>query len=128
MYANRSVLFCCKLQTEITLSITQVEYIVLNQATREVLPFINLLSEINEAFPPNRQEPKFHYKVFKNNNSYILLATAHKFSPRTKHVALNYNNFRWFVKYKHVEISPIDTKKQTIAISKKLWMKPYSFI
>ena len=43
MYANCPVLFCSKLQTEIALSTTEAEYIALSQATRELLPFINLL-------------------------------------------------------------------------------------
>ena len=84
MYANCSVLFCSKLQTEIALSTTEAEYIVLSQATREVSPFTNLLKEINIVFPLNLKETKFHCKVFEDNNSCISLASTQKFSPRTK--------------------------------------------
>ena len=69
MYANFPVLFCSNLQTEIALSTIESEYIALSQATREVLTFINLLKEINAVFPLNLKEPKFHCKIFEDNNS-----------------------------------------------------------
>lgn len=93
IYDNYPVLFFSKLQTEISLSTTEEMQIVLSQATREILPFINLLKEINIVFPLNLKERKFHCKLFKDNNSCISLATAHKVSPRTKHIALNYHHF-----------------------------------
>ena len=71
MYTNYLVLLCSKLQTEIALSITEAEYIALSQTTREVIPFVNLLKEINEAFPLNLKEPRFHCKVFEDNNRCI---------------------------------------------------------
>ena len=110
MYASYPVLFCSKLQTEISLSTTEVEYISLSQAIRGVLPFINLLKEINEIFPLNLKKPKFHYNIFEDNNSCISLPTAQKFSPRTKHIAINYDYFRRYVKDKTLEVLPIDTK------------------
>jgi len=76
MYTKYPVLFCSKLQTEIALSTTEVEYIALSQATREVIPFIHLLREINEVFPLDLKELKFHCSVFEDNNSCISLATA----------------------------------------------------
>ena len=71
MYTNYLVLLCSKLQTEIALSITEAEYIALSQTTREVIPFVNLLKEINEVFPLNLKEPRFHCKVFEDNNRCI---------------------------------------------------------
>ena len=65
------VLICNKPQTEIALSTTESEYIALSQARREVLHFINLVKEINAVFPLNLKEPKFHCKVFEDNNSCI---------------------------------------------------------
>ena len=119
MYDTFSVLFCSKFQTEIALSTTEAEYIALSQVTREVISFVNLLKEISEVFPLNLKEPKFHCKLFEDNNSCISLATAQKSSLRTKHVALKYHHSRQFVKDKTLEIFPIDTKEQTANIFTK---------
>ena len=76
MYTNYPVLLCRKLQMEIALSTAEAEYIALDQVTREVIPFINLLKEINKMFPLNLKEPKFYCKIFEDNNRCILLATV----------------------------------------------------
>ena len=119
MYATCPVLFCSKLQTEIAISTTESEYIALSQATREVLPLINLLKEINAVFPLNLREHKFHYNEFEDNNSCIPLATAQKFSPRTKHIALKYHHFRSFAKDKTLGKLSIDTTEQIADIFTK---------
>ena len=87
--ANFPVLRCSKLQSEIVLSTTEAEYIALSQSMREVIPFMHLLQEANKIFSLNLEEPKFHCKVFEDNNSCIVIATSNKFSPRTKHIAIN---------------------------------------
>ena len=84
----------------------------MNQATREVLPFIGFLKEINAVFPLNLKKPKFHSKIFEDNNSCILLASVQNLSPRTKHIALKYHHFRIYVKDKTLDIFPIDIKEQ----------------
>ena len=43
MYANFSIIWCSKLQTEIALSTTKSKYIALSQALRDVIPLIRLL-------------------------------------------------------------------------------------
>ena len=60
MYANYPVIWCSKLQAEITLSTMEANYTAFSQAIREVIPFMNLLKEINQVFPLNLKEPKFH--------------------------------------------------------------------
>ena len=47
-YCGCPVFWCSKLQTEIALSTAESEYIALSQATREVIPFVNLLKEISQ--------------------------------------------------------------------------------
>ena len=69
MYTKFPFIGYSKIQTEIELSTTESDYIALSQATREVLPVMNLLKKINEAFPLNIKEPKFHCKLFEDNNS-----------------------------------------------------------
>ena len=110
MYDSCPVLFYSKLQIEIALFTTEAEYIALSEATQEIIPLVNLLKEINEVFSLNLKEPKFHCKVFEDNNSCIVLTTAQNLLPRTKNIALKYHNFRQFVKNKMIEILEIFTK------------------
>ena len=44
---NCPIFWVSKLQTEITLSTTEAEYVALSHAMRETLPFIGLAQEIN---------------------------------------------------------------------------------
>ena len=87
---------------------------------KEVIPFMNLMEEINEIFPLNLKESKCHCKVFEDNNSYISIATSHKLSPRTKHIEIKYHHFQRYVKEKLVTILHIDVNEQLGDISTKL--------
>ena len=57
-YAGCPIYWASKLQTEIALSTTEAEYIALSTATREVLPFLNLMSELKMLLLKSDQ-PKF---------------------------------------------------------------------
>ena len=129
LYANCPVMWCSKMQTEIALSTTEAEYIALSQSMREIIPFMTLLQEVNAIFSINMPKPKFHCKVFEDNNSCISLATQQKFSPRTKHIALKYHHFRQYVRDNIVEILPIDTKEQIADIfTKPLDEKSFTYL
>ena len=67
MYAGCPVLLCSKLQTEISLSTTEAEYIVLSQAMHDVLLFMPLLKEISPIFDIHLLKPEVHYRVFEDN-------------------------------------------------------------
>ena len=53
------------------------------------------------------------------NHSRIKVADKPQFTPRTKHIALKYHNFRKFVFNGTVKINPIDTLEQTADILTK---------
>ena len=107
-YANCPVL--SKLQSEISLSETEVKCIVLSQSIRELIPVVNLLKEINKVFTSNLEEPKFHCNIFEDNNRCIAIATTNKLSPRNKHIVIKYHHFQYYIKMKLILILPIDTK------------------
>mmetsp|Transcript_7052 Transcript_7052/g.10107 ORF Transcript_7052/g.10107 Transcript_7052/m.10107 type:complete len:112 (+) Transcript_7052:586-921(+) len=111
MFAGCPVMWSSKLQTEIALSTAEAEYIALSQAMREVIPFMNLVSEIEPFLKLDLPEPGIHCKVFEDNNSCIAMAVNHKFSPRTKHIALKYHHFKAHVRSGAVKIYPLDTKE-----------------
>ena len=118
-YAGCPIYWRSKLQTEIALSTTEAEYIALSQAMRDVLPFLNLMEEINQVLPLQHNHPKFFCKVWEDNRSCIKVAESPKFTPRTKHIALKYHHFRQFVKDGTIKIFPIDTLEQTADIFTK---------
>ena len=117
-YAGCPIYWRSKLQSEIALSTTEAEYIALSMAMREVLPFLNLMSEIRGFLPVNN-EPKFFCTVWEDNRSCIKVAESPKFTPRTKHIALKYHHFRQFVSNGTVIIKPIDTLEQTADVLTK---------
>ena len=98
MYANCPVFWRSTLQTEIALSTAEAEYIALSSALRQVLPLMTMMEEIQTVFPIHVSKPDFVCKVHEDNQSCIKMATGTKFSPRTKHIALKYHNFRSRVK------------------------------
>jgi hypothetical protein len=49
LYANCPVVWCSKLQTEITHSATEAEYVALSQSLKEVTSLVHLLGELKEA-------------------------------------------------------------------------------
>ena len=112
-------MWCSKLQTEIALSTTEAEYISLSKAMRGVIQLMNLMVEVGDIFPLHNPKPKFHCKVFEDNNSCIRVAESPKFTPRTNHIAIKYHHFRKNVTDKEIYISPIYTKDQLADIFTK---------
>ena len=119
MYAGCPIYWCSKLQTEIALSTTESEYIALSSAMREVIPFLNLMQEVNKLFPTSQQKPEFNCTVWEDNESCIKVANSPKFTPRTKHIAIKYHHFREQVYNGIIKIKSIDTKVQIADILTK---------
>ena len=88
-YAACPIHWKSTLQTEICLSTAESEYVALSQALREVLPTMTFLEEIAKIVDVNVQTPQISLKVYEDNNACIWMASSNKFSPRTKHIALN---------------------------------------
>ena len=110
-----------KLQTEITLSTTEAEYVALSHAMRETLPFIELVQEINMYLKLNDSIEQALTKctVFEDNNGCIELATCPKLRPRTKHIAIKYHHFREKVQSGMFKVRRIDTNDQEADIFTK---------
>ena len=119
MYANFPIIWCSKLQTDIALSTTEIKYIALSQALRDVIPLIRLLRGLQFVVDFSSKAPVIHCTVFKDNKGCIDLATAPKMRPRTKHIALKYHNFQSFVQDKTVSIQYVETSLQIAAIFTK---------
>ena len=119
MFAGCPILWCSKLQTEITLSTTEAEYEALSQAMREVIPLMEFMKELGKVLKINTSKPDFFCQVFEDNRSTITVAESKKFTPRTKHIALKYHHFRQYVTNKSIRIKAISTTEQIADIFTK---------
>ena len=111
-YMGCPVIWISKMQTEITLSTTESEYVALSQALRDVIPFMNVAKELNSIFESDVPKPTILCKLFEDNNRALTLAKEPRYRPRTKHIALKYHHFMSYVKDGLIEIFPINTKDQ----------------
>ena len=112
-YPNCPIVWSSKLQTEITLSSTEAEYVALSQAMSEVTPLIKLLNEIKGSIRISEDSrPELRCTAFEDNNGCIELVKYPRLRPRTKHIAIKYYHFRRKVEEDIIRILGIDTKEQ----------------
>ena len=113
-YANCPVIWQSKLQSTISLSTTEAEYVALSTAMRDVIYLIHLIDEIKEAGIelPNASQPKTICRVFEDNVGALELANTHKLRPRTKHLAVQLHHFRQHVLDKTIEVEKVGTQCQ----------------
>ena len=120
MYAGCTVVWCSKLQTQVTLSTTEAEYISLSHALRETIPLINLLQEMHDKHISTvRKTPSVFCKAFEDNSGALELAKSPKLRPRTKHINLPYHHFREHVRKRIIQLFPISTEFQLADIFTK---------
>ena len=84
-YAGCPICWASRLQTEITLSTAESEYVALSTAMREVISSMHLMNENDKVYKLDCPHPKVLCKLFKDNESYIAVATTRKCSPHSKH-------------------------------------------
>jgi hypothetical protein len=81
-YLGLPIHWASKMQTEIALSSTEAEYIVLSQAMREALPIMWLMQEAHDhGISVLTEPPKIHCKVFEDNEGAIEIAKVPKMRP-----------------------------------------------
>jgi len=90
------LLWSSKLQTEITLSTTEVEYIALFQLMFMLLPMWSLLKEVGANLQLSfLKDSVVKTCVWEDNNGTLQLATnPNKVSIQTKHLAVKYHFFQ----------------------------------
>lgn len=113
------ILWVSKLQTEVALSTTEVEYIALSQSMRDLLPLHEILKELAQILDLKIVVKVTRLTVFEDNNEALELARQPKYRPRTKHIAIKYHHFRDHVLNGSVRIMAIDTKDQRADITTK---------
>ena len=118
-YTNCPVISFSKLQTKITLSTTESEYVALSQSLRDAIPLLLLMQELAGVIPMLSGSPKVHCTIFQDNQGCIDLVKCPKMRPQTKHIALKYHHFRQHVLEGIVTVERIDTKNQQAGIFTK---------
>ncbi len=110
-YTGCPVSWASKLQSQITLSTTEAEYITMSQALLDVIPVMNLLQEMREQnFKVICIKPYVYFKVFEDNAGALELARFPKLHPSTKHINVWYRHFCKHVQKGLIKIFPINTK------------------
>jgi hypothetical protein len=125
-YCNCPIIWISKLQTLVTLSTTEAEYVALSHSLRDTFPIMNLLKEFKERgfnIIGNGQA-KIMCRVFEDNSGALELANVPKMRPRTKHINLVYHHFRSRVKTRSnpngdVTIEYVETENQLADILTK---------
>ena len=118
-YMGMPITWCSKLQSRIALSSTEAEYAALSTCLRDVIPIMHLIAEISTHIQGESQRPVIKCRLFEDNESCIKIAKAPILTPRTKHIALEYHHFRWYVDNGLVLLESIRTGEQTADILTK---------
>ena len=113
MYLGCPILWKSQLQTEIALSSCESEYICLSQATRKVIPILELVQEMKQhGFDVGDTKPTVKCSLFEDNSGALTLAKAPAMRPRTKHINVKYHHFRSFVADGTLLILPVASADQ----------------
>ena len=115
------VLWGSKLQSEISLSTTEAEFIAASMAMRQLLPVRDVMEELTEHFKIERSAESTVSIVWEDNNGALTMMNNSypKMTPRTKHIACKY---WWFIEHIQegiIEARRIDTKEQKADIFTK---------
>ena len=134
MIGHAPVIWQSKLQNEVSLSTFESEYIALSTAMRDLLPFIDLLREINDGIglPPDFTS-SINSIIWEDNAACERLANLAppRITPRSKHFGAKYHWFRRHIHKKENKITlvKIDSKNQIADImTKGLTKTPFQYL
>ena len=117
---NCPTLWKSQLQSEVSLSTLESEYVALSQSIRTVLPMQTLLKEIIPTITiPRSLTVNLITTVFEDNNGAISLATTHRVTSRTKHFNIKYHFFWDSVEKGDIVIERINSQEQKADILTK---------
>ncbi|KAL7475666.1 hypothetical protein ACHAW6_001577 [Cyclotella cf. meneghiniana] len=111
-YAACPIIWASKLQSQVALSTTKVEYIAMSMALRDIIPLMKLIKEMWECKFDCQYEPYVYCKVFEDNSGALELARLPRLCPHTKHINICCHHFREHVGKGLIKIFPINTKDQ----------------
>ena len=120
MYAGCLIIWASKMQTLVSLSTTEADYIALSSSWREMILVLNLLYQLkSRKFQFNHSTPVVKCRTFEDNKSCIEISTNHKTRPQTKHLSVRLNHFRSHIIDETISIEHILTFEQIADIFTK---------
>ena len=78
------------MQTEVTLSMTEAEYVVLSQSIRDLILIKNVLEYLNQLISFDSKQINIYSTLFKDNSRALQLATEPKYRPYIKYICIIY--------------------------------------
>ena len=113
LYSGYPIIWCSKLQTQITLSTMETEYIALSQSLCDAIPKMKIIIKIKgNEFLTLSITPEVYCKAFNNNSGALELARTPKMRPCTKHINQVYHHFWDFVQNGTIQILAIEIQNQ----------------
>ena len=112
MYSGCQIHWGSKIQTEISLSTTESNYIALSTSMWELITFMSLMKETAGLFGILTKDPVFRCALWKDNERCITVAKIPQFTPRAKHFAIKYHQFWCFLSNVKITMNSIGTTKQ----------------
>jgi hypothetical protein len=120
-FAKCPLVWASKLAGPYCLSTTEAEYVSLRVALRQVIPVMDLLTEMKaQGIVTEEFAPKIFCKAFEDNLGALEMARMPCMRPRTKHINCLYHHFRSHVAHGQITIHAIKTEDQIA----DLWTKP----
>jgi len=118
--ANCPLVWVSKLQSEVSLSTLESEYIALSQSMRCVIPLKTLVKEVYSALGLSKtMEWRSRSTFYEDNNGCIVLANCPRMTPRTKHIGVKYHFFRSKIKEGVLRTVRCDSAENTADIFTK---------
>ena len=111
LFCGIPIIWKIKLQTEMTLSTMEVEYVALSMAMKELLPLRELIIEVCKNVGLTRNKlTSIHSTVWEDNAGCVILANLELpcMTPRSKHYAVKYHWFRSKVKPIKIKVEKIN--------------------
>ena len=91
---NCPVEWVSKLQSEISVSTMEAEYISLSTSMRDLISLRTLVDEVKDLIGASTLPCRMYSKVFEDNNGALILASTPQMTPRSKHIAVKYHFFK----------------------------------
>jgi hypothetical protein len=147
LFKGAPLLWSSKIQTHISLSTMEAEYIALSQAMRDLILIQEVLKEIMTTvfqvsqtisyqtysmlvYSNHNNAEKYnipHSTVFKDNNSCLQFARMPRLTLRTKHIGISYHWFRSYVESNQITLVHLYKKSIDRSIHKRISNSCFSY-
>ena len=115
LVGNCPVFWHSKMQTEISVSTMESEYVALSTSMRDLLPLQELVVTLSKALHISKEKRSTIKSTIWEDNSAALILAKLDFplmTPRSKHIAVKYHWFREHVDHDKVKIEKVNTLNQ----------------